>query len=98
MATEHDIARAVMSIAAAQPDHVATFKLCYKEIPSIVPLDAENTAPSSTRNGEPMWHQLVRNIQSHHDADDNYIMLGLLEHIPKVGYRITARGLKHLGN
>lgn len=96
MATEQDIARGVMIIAANQPNGVATFNRCRKEIPALVHLNAANNAPSQTRPGEPMWHQIVRNIKSHDIAGTNYIAQGLLEHVQRVGYRITNAGRVHL--
>jgi hypothetical protein len=96
MATEQDIARGVMIIAARQANGTATFNRCRSEIPNVVQLNGINTAPSQTRPGEPMWHQIVRNIKSHDIAGTNYIAQGLLEHIPRVGYRITNGGRAHL--
>lgn len=96
MATEQDIARAVMRIAASQQNRIASFNRCRREIPALVRLNAANQAPSQTRPGEPMWHQIVRNIKSHDIAGTNYIAQGLLEHVPRVGYRITRAGLAHL--
>jgi len=96
MATEQDIAQGVMVIAAGQPNGVASFNRCRIEIPNLVQLNAANLAPSGPRNGEPMWHQIVRNIKSHDIAGTNYIAQGLLEHVSRVGYRITAGGRAHL--
>lgn len=87
MADETDIARGVMAIAAANGG-LCTFKRAYREIPLHVPLSAANLAPSVTRPGEPMWHQLVRNIRSHHNNPGNYIHDGHLRHVPRVGYRL----------
>ncbi|WP_147367464.1 hypothetical protein [Aurantiacibacter xanthus] len=97
MATEQDIALGVMQVASNQPSGIATFKRCYKEVPNIVQLDATNLSPSQTRNGEPMWHQIVRNIKSHDISDTNFIAKGWLVHLPRVGYQITAAGRAHLG-
>ena len=47
-----------------------------------------------------MWHQLIRNIRSHHGVDGNFINGGLLAHVPKRGYEATKAGrayLKKLG-
>ena len=43
-----------------------------------------------------MWHQLIRNIRSHHDVDGNFIERGLLEHVSRRGYRATELGRKLL--
>lgn len=95
-ATESDVAFAVLQIAAGRPDGLCTFHRARAEVPSHLQLTAADTALSATRPGEPMWHQLIRNIQSHHDADGNFIQRGLLEHVPGRGYRITHTGRTHL--
>ena len=87
MADENDIARGVVQIAHANGG-LCTFKRAYREIPHYVALDAANTAPSVTRPGEPMWHQLVRNIKSHDKSAGNFIHDGHLIHVPSVGFRI----------
>jgi len=87
MADENDIARGVVQIASANRG-LCTFKRAYKEIPNYVRLSASNTGPSVTRPGEPMWHQLVRNIKSHDKVPGNFIHDGHLVHVRGVGYRI----------
>ena len=88
MADEHDIANAVIAIANAQPSRICTFKRAYRDIPSHIALDANNLAASPTRRGEPMWHQLVRNIKCHDNAPGNAIYDGRLIHVPRVGYQV----------
>lgn len=87
MADENDIAKGVVDIAKANSGR-CTFKRAYKEIPSYVHLSGANTAPSDKRPGEPMWHQLVRNIKSHYAQPGNFIHAGRLIHVPRIGYRI----------
>ena len=87
MADENDIARGIVLIAQANGG-LCTFKRAYREIPNYVQLDAHNTAPSLTRPGEPMWHQLVRNIKSHDQVPGNFIQSGRLIHVSGVGYRV----------
>lgn len=96
MAQERDIALGVMRIAATQSNEICTFKRAYQEIPSQVDLSGANLAPSVTRPGEPMWHQIVRNIKSHDQASGNFIANGLLIHVSRIGYRITDAGIKFL--
>lgn len=92
MADESDIAVGVMRIAAMQVDGIVTFPRAKREIPGIVNLSAQNLRMSQTRPGEPMWHQLLRNIRSHYQADGNFIQRNLLVHLPRVGYQITRTG------
>jgi hypothetical protein len=96
MSRENQIAKAVMTIASSQPNGLATFKRCYVEVPNLLPLTSAERRLSQTRPGEPMWHQLVRNIRSHYDADGNFIDRGLLRHVSRVGYEITAAGQQWL--
>ena len=91
-AGEDRIAVGVLSIANEHPKGICSYRAARSELPNRVELTAGDLAPSQTRPGEPMWHQIVRNIKSHHDVDGNYIRRGLLEHVPRVGYRITAAG------
>ena len=93
---EERIGIAVLRIAAARPDGVASYKRCYSELPGSGLLSAGDLALSKTRPGEPMFHQIVRNIRSHHDTEGNFIQRGLLQHVPKVGYRITEAGRAYL--
>lgn len=93
---EAEISLGVLRIADAQIDGRATFKNLRHEIPNFVDLDAADLAISRTPDGEPMWHQIVRNIQSHHATDGNFIRMGYLKHIPKIGYEITDAGRRFL--
>ncbi len=92
--TEEEIARLTVEIAAEQFNGVATFSQLRQEIPRRYNLSAADLQQSVTRPNEAMWEQKMRNIQSHHDAEGNFIYEGYLEHVPGVGYRVTDRGKK----
>lgn len=99
-ATENDVALAVLRIAAAQPNDICTFNRARTEVPSYVNFATADLRGSVTRVGEPMWHQLVRNIKSHYNVDGNFIAEGYLRHVPRRGYQATTAGkarLKKLG-
>lgn len=96
MTSENEIAFGILRIAALQENGVASYHRLRREIPNVVALDEFDCDESETRPGEPMWHQIMRNVQSHHESDDNYIARGLLEHVSRVGYRITSAGLRYL--
>ncbi|WP_140847287.1 hypothetical protein [Sphingomonas glacialis] len=89
---EEDMAKLAMIIASNQANGVATFNAFRNRVPTMVHLDAGDLAPSTPRNPEPMWHQIFRNIKSHSTTPGNAIYDGRLEHIPRVGYRITNHG------
>lgn len=94
--SEDEIAIAVLRIAASHPRGIASFQKIKLEMPNLVPLTDGDKAPSKTRNGEPMWHQIIRNIKSHHAAEGNFIEMGYLKHVPRVGYAITDQGRAYL--
>lgn len=94
--TENEIALAVLRIAAGRKNQLCTFNRARNEVPALTKLAPADLAQSTTRTNEPMWHQLIRNIRSHHDADGNFINDGLLSHVPRQGYRATVAGLAHL--
>ena len=81
-----------MHIASKQPNKIATFNRCRIEIPSIVSLTIAEKAISGPRAPEPMWHQIVRNIKSHHGVETNFIDRGLLKHLSRRGYQVTPKG------
>lgn len=95
-ATETDVAIAVMQIAAARSDGFCSFNRARADVPKYVTFAAADLKQSLKRPGEPMWHQLIRNIRSHHDADGNFIDRGLLVHVSRKGYEITAAGRAYL--
>lgn len=90
--TENDVAFAIVQIAKARPDGVATFARCKREVPLHLHLSAGDRRRSETRPNEEMWEQLIRNIKSHYDQEGNYICEGYLTHISRVGYRVTDAG------
>lgn len=94
--TENEVALAVLKIAAGRPNQLCTLNRARNEVPNHLALGPEDLAESVTRPGEPMWHQQIRNIQSHHGADGNFINDGLLLHVPRQGYRATQAGIKFL--
>lgn len=94
--SEKQLSEAVLKVANGKSDGIATFDDCYEVIPTLITLSPEDIAPSTTRKGEPMWKQRVRNIKSHDKVENNFIEQGLLTHIPHLGYKITSAGKKHL--
>lgn len=94
--SEADVAIATLRIAAAQPNGTATFQRLKKDIPGLVKLSPEDRVQSVTRPNEELWEQLIRNIKSHYETAGNIICEGYAEHVPRVGYKITASGRKYL--
>lgn len=89
---EEEMAKLAMTIAASHPNGVATFNALRRRVPTMVHLDAGDLTLSVPRNPEPMWHQIFRNIKSHATTPGNAIYDGRLEHVLRVGYRITPHG------
>ncbi|HVZ27060.1 MAG TPA: hypothetical protein VG798_00245 [Rhizomicrobium sp.] len=89
--TETDVAKAVMQVLAHEPDNEASIAKLVKEIPKHLKLSDEDRASSSTRKGEEMWEQQVRNITSHKATPGNFICEGYLE-VVKGGLKLTEVG------
>lgn len=90
---ENEVAVAVCKVLAAKSDGAGSLVYLRKEIPKILNLSEEDLKRSKTRPNESMWEQQLRNIQSHHAAEGNFICEGYLEHIPS-GFRVTKSGMK----
>ena len=90
--TENEVAFAACQIAASMTSGIATFRRMKRDIPNHLSLSAGDRAQSETRPNEELWEQLIRNIKSHSDQPGNYICEGYLQHVPRVGYRITPAG------
>ena len=93
---EREISIAIMRVADSKPNGIATFECIRDEVPNFVNLTDEDLTESQTRPGEALWYQIARNIKSHHTAEENFIELGYLAHIPKSGYQITNAGRDYL--
>lgn len=89
---EEEMAKMAMVIASGQAGGVVTYDDLRSQVPNMVTLDAADLAPSQVRHGEPMWHQIFRNIKSHSGVEGNAIYDGRLQHVPEYGYSITAHG------
>ncbi|HQS95562.1 hypothetical protein [Novosphingobium sp. 17-62-19] len=89
---EEEMAKLAMTIAVNQPNGVVTYDDLRREVPKMVVLDAADLALSQVRNGEPMWHQIFRNIKCHSEVQGNAIYDGRLTHVRDTGYAITAHG------
>ena len=90
--SEEEMAKLAMVIAAGQAGGLVSYDDLRARVPGMITLDASDLAPSLVRVGEPMWHQIFRNIKSHSTAFGNAIFDGRLQHVPDVGYRITSHG------
>lgn len=96
LVSEAEISVAVLRIAATQPSGVATFHRLRRETPNYVRLSAADRTQSVKRPNEEMWEQRFRNIKSHYAVPGNILFEGYAEHVPRVGYRITPAGRRHL--
>lgn len=72
--TESQFANAVESILQDRPNREATIAELIDEIPNRMTLTAEDLAQSPTRPNEPVWHQSVRNITSHHASHEGRLV------------------------
>ena len=90
--SENEFAKAAVRIASSQPNGIASHRRLRAEIPKLIKLNTADLDSSQTRKNEPMWHQIVRNIKSHDKDAGNFIAEGYLEHVLRVGYRVTPKG------
>lgn len=93
--TERELATASLQILDAKPNGAAPYRDIIKEIPKLHALTPVDHAASTTRDGEEMWEQRVRNITCHKNSPGNFIHDGLLAPIPE-GLRITQLGRVYL--
>ena len=90
--TEHDLSVAVLRILLDRPDGMAMLPELREAIPHYIELTEDDMEFSTSRPGERLWEQLLRNIQSHHETPGNFIREGFLTHIDGGGYAITDTG------
>jgi hypothetical protein len=95
---EAEIGLAVMEVLASEPDHEADVRTLIARVPEFVNLTDDDRQPSKTRDGEELWEQIVRNLQSHHKAEGNIIAEGWVEHLRRGQYRLTEAGLTRISN
>lgn len=80
--TEAEIAEIVIDYLSEKTSGEASIAELVEEIPNRVQLSAEDLQPSSTRPGEAIWEQQVRNITSHKASPGNAIHDGKLIAVP----------------
>lgn len=90
--TEEEVALIAVQIGSERSDGIASYHALRREVPQRYRLSDADLQQSLTRPNEAMWEQKIRNIKSHFEASGNYICEGYLEHVPRVGYRVTALG------
>lgn len=93
--TEARIGDAVLRILATQPNGEASIAKLKRELPTQIPLSAEDHAPSPTRNNEEVWEQQVRNLVSHRTATGNIVAEGYATYRPR-WLKITDIGRKKI--
>lgn len=77
---EEDFSKAVKAYLETVPGKKDVIRNIITALPGFIKLTPEDWQDSPTRPGEPLWHQSVRNIVSHHDAPGNAIYDGWLAH------------------
>jgi len=92
--TEDKIADEVVKFLSSRISKEATTKQIKDHIRANVPLSDEDRAQSTTRDGEEMWEQQVRNIVSHRKTPGNAICDGYLSRPSKGKLRVTPKGEK----
>lgn len=89
---ERSVAEIAVEIGSERQDGIASYDALRREVPRRYPLSSIDLRASLTRVHERVWEQKIRNIKSHSSSPGNYIFEGYLEHIPRVGFRVTDKG------
>lgn len=66
--SEAEIALAIVRVLRRAADKRATMEEIRAGVPRVVRLTKGDRAESTTRPGEPLWHQVVRNVRSHNSG------------------------------
>jgi len=82
----------VLKIAANQPKRSASMATLRKEIPKLFDLSQTDKRPSISREGESLWHTILRNAVSSHAT---IYAKGWAEKIPG-GLKVTKAGMDYL--
>ena len=93
--TENEIAFGVLGYLATIPTGEATIFAIKKNFAQFCTLSPEDHRDSTTRPGEEVWEQQVRNIVSHRNVLGNYIKEGNLTRSSR-RLAITPVGRAHL--
>ena len=85
----------VLKIAVSLPNRTATTDELIRGIPDLIAPSELDLQPSRTRQRQPQWHQIVRNVISHRDTPKGPFALGLAERT-RDGLAVTDEGVAHL--
>jgi len=91
--TETEVGKAVLAILADTSSGGASIASLKAEIPKYLKLSEIDRTPSTTRPGEELWEQQVRNLVSHRGTAGNVICEGYVDYKPRY-LKITERGWK----
>ncbi|MFT8656828.1 MAG: hypothetical protein ABF785_09040 [Acetobacter papayae] len=86
--TEEDIAQATIRYLNTLPNKEDFVRNIIYHLPKFHTLTPDDRQPSTTRLGEEMWEQQVRNIICHRGEDGNAITDGRLEYPNRATLRI----------
>ena len=89
---EHAMAVIVMRILIRRRNGCANLDQMRARIEGSGELTDEDLEPSDSLPNEPVWYQILRNINSNRRTRGNFIYEGYLLHLPGGGYCITNAG------
>jgi hypothetical protein len=84
-----------LRIAAAQPGHEAATTLIKENVPDYIALTPHDLKPSTSRNTEKMWQQIVGNVVSHKQNSTSIFQNGYAIRLHE-GIKVTEKGLAYL--
>lgn len=94
--TERKLGLGVMQILANRQEGKGSVRTLIKYVPDYVQLTDVDREPSTTRRGEEMWEQRVRNLKSHDKTAGNVLAEGFVKHVGRGVYQLTQAGWMHL--
>jgi hypothetical protein len=84
-----------LRIAASQPGHEAATSFIKDQVPKYITFTPHDLKPSTTRNTEQMWRQIVGNVVSHQPSSTSIFQNGYAVRLHE-GIKVTEKGLAYL--
>ena len=96
--TEYEMSVSVLRYLLNHARGEASQEELREPIPNYIDLTDGDTEDSTTRPGEKLWEQIVRNILSHKANKKNFVNQGYLKPVREGGLRITEEGRDFIRN
>ena len=85
----------VLKVAVVLPNRAASTDELIRGVSALIVPSELDLQPSRTRQRQPQWHQIIRNVISHGNSPNGPFALGLAQRT-RDGLEVTDKGLAHL--